>query len=102
MFVQVPFSWQHDCAVDLVRETAVASTDHHGAYNDFAENCELPAKRGHDGRVAETETHVTAVKERNVRREQNTRTERAEREETYYADTTSKKIGKTEKAWDDC
>jgi hypothetical protein len=85
----------------LVRETAVASTDHHGAYYDLAENCELTAKRGHDGRVAETETHVTAVEESSVRREQITRIERVQRVETYYADTTSKKNGKTEKAWDD-
>lgn len=80
----------------------MASTNHHGAYYDLAENCELSAKRGHDGGMAKTETHVTAVEERSVRREQITRIERVEMVETYYADTTSKKIGKTEKAWHDC
>lgn len=52
MVLWIAFAWQHDRAVEVIREAAVATTDHHGADHQLAENGELARQRRHDGWMA--------------------------------------------------
>lgn len=69
----------------------MTTTDHHRTDNQLTEDGKLPAEGGIHGRVPETEADVRAIFISLLPNEYGW-------SETYYADTTSKKIGKTAKA----
>lgn len=82
-------------SIQLIRQSSMSTTIHHGAYHELTHRVELSGKRAVDCRIAQTHSDVGATVALALSPvEIDPRTWR-----TYYADTTSKNISNVSKAW---
>ncbi len=56
-----PLTRQHNRTVQRIRQSAMPTPYHHGAYDDFAERREQPAKRSVRCGMAQGEANVSAM-----------------------------------------
>jgi hypothetical protein len=66
-FVTVPVSdlliRQHNGAVNRIRQTTMASSDHHGTDDELAKGAKHAAQRRHHGWITETQPDVATVED---------------------------------------